>query len=256
MPQRTYGCGGSRRRGRARPPGRWPSRGPPRYACRCLRTGRPGRTGAGTGPRSGQVQAGPGKVEVDGRVEVAGAGTHHQALQRVSPIDDELDRDDVEPVPADAVSPGHLPVDRVGRGGLGQRGVERGVEHRHLGYPGLHPAGPVDPGRSGRVVRRGERGQLPTFGEYRVIDEYRCDEPRSTVDDPVPDRADLLAASAIQHPLDGAGAIGGSAARFADPLGQPAVERGVSAQQPVFQAPLTCPWVGYAGHSGRTPLSV
>src|SRR5205807_6634164 len=178
---------------------------------------------------AGEVEAGAAEVEGDGRVEVAGAGTHDQALKRgqahrrvhaaptghggragtVAEVQHDqvqlgerpaqqrggtgghpADRDAVEPVPADAVPLRHLAVQRIGGGRLRQRGVVCGVEDGDLRYPRNGVPGRLDAGHPDRVVQRGELGQRADRGQHLVVDDDRRVEPGAAVHDPVPDRVD------------------------------------------------------------------
>ena len=69
----------------------------------------------------------------------------------------------------------------------------RRVEDRELGYVRQRAAGRLDARERGRVVQRGEHRHLADRVEYGVVDRYRRPEPGAPVDDPVADRADLLA---------------------------------------------------------------
>ena len=169
-------------------------------------------------------------MSVHGRVEVAGAGSHDQALQRGEPhrrVDrlpaadgrcggtvaqveddqvglvhgfaeqarglpaDEGVRGPVEPVAADPVLLAPRAGNRVGVRD-GRHGlVERGVEDRHLGYVGEQLAGDHHPLEVGRVVQRSEGHQLSHLVDQRVVDENRLGEAGAPVHDPMTHRCHL-----------------------------------------------------------------
>ena len=73
---------------------------------------------------------------------------------------------------------------------LGQRGVERRVEHRHLRHVREQPQGDAQALEVRRVVQRRERHELLDVREQLVVHERRRGEHLAAVHDPVPDRAD------------------------------------------------------------------
>ena len=206
-----------------------------------------------------RVPAPSQQVEQDARVEVAGPGAHDQALERGQPhrgVDgyaaedrrgrgavaevqrhqaqpgevtaeepgrlarDVLVADAVHAVAPDACLPGDLPVQGVRRGGGGQAGEPRRVEHGHLRQLGPRALGQPDPGQRRWVVQRGELGEPVQFAERVVVQKRRPGEPAAAVHDPVADRVQVCD-TGVAHRL-GDLPEGRLVAGLADPLDGPA----------------------------------
>ena len=93
----------------------------------------------------------------------------------------------MEAVPADAVPLGHVDVERVGRRGRWQGGVERRVEDRDVRHVGELLPRPTDRGECRLVVERGDGRQLVDRSLDLVGDRDGLDEPLAAVDDTVAD---------------------------------------------------------------------
>ena len=167
---------------------------------------------------------------MDGRVEVAGPGSHDQPLERgeahrgvdrltaadgrgrgaVAQVEDDqvglVDRSaeqarglpadegvrgPVEAIAADPVLLAPRPRHRVGVRDRRHGLVEGGVEDRRLGYVGEQPAGDAQPLEVGRVVQRCEGHQLSHLLDQRVVDEGRIGETGAAVDDAMTHRNHL-----------------------------------------------------------------
>ena len=185
------------------------------------------------------------QVEHHGRVDVAAAGAHDQPGQRGQahrgvdapaavdggragpvaqvqgdqcelldraaevlgrPPGDVLVRGAVEAEPPDPVAVGQRPGQRVPVGAGRHGPVERGVEHRDLRQCGVQPAGDLDAQRVGRIVQRGQRGQLADRGQHAVVDQHRSVEPGAAVHHPVPDSGQVVGhpglLEGVQHPAE------------------------------------------------------
>ena len=164
------------------------------------------------------------QVGVHGRVEVAGAGAHHQALQRRQPHRG-VDRLAAphgggrrsrcrgaarrgwcrpgarprRPRPrrrrtratcrgtrsGGSGAPRARPRDGVGVGVRRHRLVERGVEDRDLRHVGEELRRDLDALEVGRVVQRRQRDQVGDRGDHLVVDQHRLGEAVAAVDDAV-----------------------------------------------------------------------
>ena len=179
---------------------------------------------------SSGVPAGPAQEHQDGRVQVAGAGAHHQALQRGEahgrvhglaapdgrdggavpqvgddavellhrkvqqrrgPVRHVLVRGAVEAVAADAVVGVELVRDGVAPGVLGQGAVEGGVEHGDLRHVRPLLGDGADAQHVGGVVQRGQRVEPLDGAGDLVVDQDRLGEALAAVHHAVADGVEL-----------------------------------------------------------------
>ena len=169
-------------------------------------------------------------------VDVAGAGAHHEPLQRgeahgrldgftaehrrdggsvAEVADDELEvrvvdpaqvlrgllrhvavRRAVEAVLPDAVLLGQFLIHRVGVGLGGEGGEEGGVEDAHVRDAGEQVHGGPDAGDGRGVVQRSELGEAPELGDDVRVDPHRLAELVPTVHDAVADGDHVVQAGA------------------------------------------------------------
>jgi hypothetical protein len=124
------------------------------------------------------------------------AEMEHDLLQLAERTADELGRGAadvhvaraVEAVPADAVLPRHLAIDRIRVRGGRQRLVECGVEHRDVRQVGERGPRRADALHGTGVVQRREHRQLVDVDLDQVVDQGRLEEPRTPLHDPMADR--------------------------------------------------------------------
>ena len=119
----------------------------------------------------------------------------------------------VEAVPADPQPVGQVAGQRVAPRARRHRGVEGGVEHRHLRGVRVAGAGDLDAGDVRGVVQRRERHQLADLLEHVVVDDGRPREAVAAVHHPVPHRERRLGqpAGALErreHPVQRHGVVG------------------------------------------------
>ena len=79
---------------------------------------------------------------------------------------------------------------RIAVAGRRKARVERGVERRHVGYPGQRLSGGPDRLDGDPSVERGELGELLDGVDGRILDQRWVDEARPAMNDPIADRVD------------------------------------------------------------------
>ena len=210
-----------------------------------------------------EVEAGlPVQVDEHGRIDVAGAGAHHETLERRhpharlhrhAPVDRgdggpvaEVEHDRlrgleraaehpgdllrhvlvrraVKAVPADAVLGRERRVDGVGVRRRGKGVVKGGVEHGNVRQARQCGARRADALQIRWIVQRGERRQLLDAALDLVVDEDRLGESRPAVHHPVADRGDPFGrVERVEHAAEAGLVVRHRGSGLTDPLDQPA----------------------------------